>query len=299
MDPIASDIYNFVSNQLPETGKFLFNHLIKQPIWVLGGATIYLGYTVQQQSKQLRAIEQGNFDGPEAVIGHTEYDFSGEENPVNGEEYIDQTLHTSKNAFDIGQFYNGSSRTVILKTLEKASKLCKKDPEKPSPFQHLDEALKGNKRAARIKSEIIRGFVNGMSDILEDPDVFPERFEEYGGRGDFNPTDEGGRARQEIGVVYPVLVKEPDTPSTQYRVLMFTPEMLDDVVDYDPENVRIKKGPDLFERDPDHHHNDRLKTNQALARDIERNPDLWNKFATDFSTGNYKAVPEPEVSSPE
>ena len=285
------DLFNYVAEQMPGVRDFLFRHTIKTPLWAIFGAVALMGYQAVSKRKAMKALQKGSLTGSTAVLGYTTYSVSGKINTDNGDEFLDQDLVTI-DTIDIGQFYHPKIRKVIIDTLNRAAKLC--TDEEPSPFQHLSKVLKGNdSKKTRVMDEIKRGWINGFSRLMQDPDFFPLRF------GTEQPTDTvfdsaPERQRPEKNSLFPILIWEPSSYRKQYRVLLFTEDMIKQTLDVEPENVRVHVGGGRYIKDPENHLNVRVATNKALANHVTSNREFWeDNFAPLFETGRFKHVPTP------
>jgi len=165
------DAYAWVSGQSPETLGFLFNHTVKTPIWLLGGAATVIGYGMWRQNRAIKRLKAGEHSGKSAVVSRTEYN-------DHRDGSFDQKIHTELPDVNLESIFGDELGKTMVTVLQKTKKHI--TPERPSPFQHLDAVLpyKGITYDVFIK-ELSRRWQNQMGGILNDSDIYHERYEQH------------------------------------------------------------------------------------------------------------------------
>lgn len=307
--------FDYVANQLPDTGDFLFNHAVKTPVWAMGGAVGFMAYQAWNNWSVRKALLDGNFKGPEAVVTYSLYD---DFENADHRGTISGTQQRIRNAgkVDIGQFFPEQMRGVAVGVINRATRYC--TPEEPSPIQHLDKVFEEksfldrilgkdflDKRFDRdaVKVKVIeaieKGFQNGVGSLLRDPRFNREAVDSYFAQDDaLSETRQPGFKPVE-GEAYGTLVFETNAQVTRPRLFINTRPMLDRLPEISPDTMHIETRTGDFTYNPGHTHNVRLSTNQTLARDIADRPDVWAPYRVAFPVGYKDPDHEAEVASPE
>jgi hypothetical protein len=245
------------------------------------GATASGGAFVWASMKANNAIRKGHYDGHEAVRYKTFYSPSGIINPATSREFYDQNIITLDNSVNLEEIFHKGARREILRYLDKAKKLC--TLEEPIVFQHLPKVIPAKYREdilEQIDSQWGNYFSTNKNQEMASP-------VEGGRKRKCNP-----RLREIMSYEIPVLYFDPDAKKKQYRIAMISAEQFETAFLPNPENLRIKIG---FQRihDINHKHTRRLLIDNAIIRNLRKNPKLVDFSMVEFETGEMRHVPEP------
>jgi hypothetical protein len=244
-----------------------------------GAAALALaGVAATYAVKNSRRLRQGIFGGHTAIVGETFYTKTGKINPATGNEFVRQKLRTDKAALDMELIFHKDIRQEMLAYLVAASKHC--TSESPVVFSHLKKVVPKNKYE-RIHSVLTLAWRNYFSEYLNQGTGAERRV--LGQREDFVED-----------IKLPLLVWEPSTHHKQFRVLFIPKRWLEENYFPQSKDLLVQKGADLYEYDPDHHHNDRLRTNKKIIAEIESDRRYWlDNFGVGFGTGEIITISPP------
>lgn len=258
-----------------EIAEFILKYQLMH-IVVLGATAAITGQLAN------RAIKRGELRGNMALIGETFYTPSGETNPATGEEWIDQTLRTRAEDFNLRHVFHPKVSRKLSKILGQAAKLC--TPEEPIVFSHIAEVV-DPKEFPAIKEMISKQWRNYFSARLKgsDEDYYTLKNREY----------------FEEDMLLPLLVHKESSEYSQFRTLYIPLSMLKPAALPKAANMRVETGYDIekrlstFEHNSAHEANQRLRTNEGIRRTILCDVEGWiNDWGVKFPTGKILTRPD-------
>lgn len=240
--------------------------------------TLAAGYFIgkwkesSKQVKQKAAIETGEMDGDDAIMGHTRY-MPMATNGENGLEVFYQKIRNQEARLNLRDIFHDSVRDRIMGFLKAAKEKC--TPENPLVFAHLHEVVPDSEWK-KVRELIATQWLTAFSGVLTDTPMVVRQ-----------QLNMGPREEAVEKMVYPVLVYEPGAEKKQERVLLIYPDENGKPVLPLKEQVNFTWPT----------HGDRHDTNAAIIKSMDDpfSSWIWERTGVGVPTGEVRVIPEPPV----